>query len=94
MLKERDIEVTYREYTKDPLSRDELVDVLAKLGKTAHEMLRTRDAKKADIDPKTISESELLDAMAANNRLLQRPILLTPKGARVGRPPEQLLEVV
>lgn len=94
MLQERDIPYDYREYTKDPLSRDELVDVLARLGKSAHEMLRSRDAKKEGIDPDAISESDLLDAMAANNRLLQRPILLTPKGARVGRPPEQLLEIV
>lgn len=94
MLKERSFEVTYREYTKDPLTREELVDVLGRLGKNAHDMLRARDAKKEGIDPKAISDSDLLDAMAANNRLLQRPILITDKGARVGRPVEQLLEVL
>jgi arsenate reductase len=94
LLNERDVTFTYREYTKEPLSRDELVDVLQRLGKTPHEMLRGRDAKKAGIDPAAISSEALLDAMADNPRLLQRPILLSDAGARVGRPPEQILELL
>jgi len=56
-------------------------------------VLRARDAKKAGVD-KSDSDDVILDAMAENNRLLQRPILVTDKGARVGRPVENLLEVM
>lgn len=93
MLQEHGIEATYREYTKDPLSRDELVEVLATLGVSPRDVLRARDAKKAEL-PDDASDDAVLDAMAANNRLLQRPIVITEKGARVGRPVERLLEVL
>jgi len=93
LLKERSFEATYREYTKDPLSRTEIEQVLGKLGLDVRDVLRARDAKKANLS-KDASDDEILDAMAENNRLLQRPILLTEKGARVGRPVENLLEVM
>ena len=93
MLKEQDFEATYREYTKDPLSRAEIENVLEQLGMGVRDVLRARDAKKAGIG-KEASDDAILDAMAENNRLLQRPILITDKGARVGRPVENLLEVM
>jgi len=93
LLKERGFDATYREYTKDPLSREEIEEVLDQLGVSPREVLRARDAKKANL-PKDASDDAILDAMAENNRLLQRPILITDKGARVGRPVEALLEVM
>jgi len=93
LLKEKGFEATYREYTKDPLSRAELEQLLATLGLSVRDVLRARDAKKAELAADA-SDDEVLDAMAANNRLLQRPILITKKGARVGRPVENLLEVM
>ena len=89
MLKDKGIEHTYREYTKEPLSEEEIRDVLGQLGMSAKDVLRSRDAKKAGL---TGSEDEeaLIAAMAANPRLLQRPILLTDKGAALGRPVENL----
>jgi len=93
LLAEKGFEATYREYTKDPLSRSEIEEVLSKLGVGVREVLRARDAKKANLSTDA-SDDEILDAMAENNRLLQRPILLTDKGARVGRPVENLLEVL
>ncbi len=93
MLNEKGFEATYREYTKDPLSRTEIEEVLGKLGLDVRDVLRARDAKKANL-ANDASDDEVLDAMAENNRLLQRPILLTEKGARVGRPVENLLEVM
>jgi len=93
LLKERGFEHTYREYTKEPLTRAEIEEVLATLGVELRDVLRARDAKKAGVD-KSDSDDVILDAMAENNRLLQRPILVTDKGARVGRPVENLLEVM
>lgn len=93
MLKEKGFEATYREYTNDPLSRAEIEEVLGQLGVSVRDVLRARDAKKAEL-ASDASDDAILDAMAENNRLLQRPILITPKGARVGRPVENLLEVM
>ena len=90
MLKERGVEYVYREYTKEPLSEDELRSLLVKLGSTAREVLRGRDAKKAGLSGHE-SEDELIALMAQNPRLLQRPIGVVGDKAALGRPPENLL---
>lgn len=93
LLDERGSTYTYREYTKEPLSADEIREVLGRLGMTAREALRDRDAKKAGLSGSE-SDDELIALMADNPRLLQRPILLTDKGAAMGRPVENLLAVL
>ena len=93
MLNEHGISHTYREYTKDPLSAQELRDVLSKLGCGARDVLRTRDANKAGLSG-TESDDELIALMAENPRLLQRPIGVVGDKAAVGRPPEKLLALV
>ena len=89
MLQERGIEFTYREYTKDPLSGDEIREILAALGVSAKDVLRSRDAKKAGLTGAE-GDDALIAAMAENPKLLQRPILLTERGAAVGRPVDAL----
>ncbi len=93
MLKEKGVEHTYREYTKEPLSVAELRDVLAKLGCGPREVLRTRDANKAGLTGGE-SDEELIGLMAENPRLLQRPIGVVGDRAVVGRPAEALLELL
>jgi arsenate reductase len=93
LLDANNIPYTYREYTRDPLSRDELLDVFKKLGVGPREVLRTRDANKAGIGP-DVSDDALIDAMVDNPRLLQRPIGVLGDRAVVGRPAEQLLTIV
>ena len=93
MLKERGVEHTYREYTKEPLSVAELRDVLAKLGCGPLDVLRGRDAKKAELTGAE-SDEELIALMAENPRLLQRPIGVVGDRAVVGRPAEALLELL
>ena len=94
MLKEHGIEHEYREYRKEPLSEDELRDVLGKLGMTAHEVLRKHDRAFKELGL-TGDESEdvLIGNMAEHPTLLQRPIGVKGKRAVVGRPPENLLEL-
>ena len=93
MLDEHGIEFTYREYRKDPLTRDELSDVLGKLGVGPREVLRGRDAKKLGLSGDE-SDDQLLDLMAEHPTLLQRPIGVVGKRAAIGRPAENLLELV
>jgi arsenate reductase len=93
LLQERGIAFTYREYTKDPLSADEIRELLAALGVSAKDVLRSRDAKKAGLTGAE-GDDALIAAMAENPKLLQRPILLTERGAAVGRPVDALEAVL
>lgn len=89
MLNERGVDFEYREYTKDPLSAEEIREVLGQLAMSASEVLRSRDAKKAGLSGSE-DEDTLIGLMAENPRLLQRPILVTESGAALGRPLENL----
>ena len=94
MLKENKIDFEYREYTERPLSLSEIKKVLKALDQKAHALLRSRDAKKFDIDP-DIDELSLVQKMHEHPTLLQRPILIKREGgkivgAEVGRPVENL----
>ena len=93
MLDERSVPFTYREYTKDPLDEAEIRDVLNRLGLTVRDVLRTRDAKKHGFSGAE-DDDTLIAAMAEHPRMLQRPILLTDKGAALGRPVENLETVL
>lgn len=94
MLKEHDIPYEYREYTQDPLSEDELRDVLAKLGLPASAVFRKREKVAKELGLKgTEDDDVLIPAMAAHPTLLQRPIGVLGDRAVLGRPPEALLEL-
>jgi arsenate reductase (glutaredoxin) len=93
LLDARGTEFTYREYTQDPLSVEELQSVLHKLGMTATQVLRSRDARKAGLSGNE-TDDELITLMASNPRLLQRPILVTDSAAALGRPIENLLTLL
>ncbi len=93
MLNEHGISHTYREYTQDPLSEAEISEVLEKLGVGPRDVLRGRDASKAGLKGDE-SDATLIELMAGNPRLLQRPIGVVGDKALVGRPPESLLTLV
>lgn len=71
----------------------ELGEVLGKLGCGPRDVLRARDAKKAELTGAE-SDAELIALMAENPRLLQRPIGVVGDKAVVGRPAEALLELL
>ena len=94
MLDEKDIPYHYREYTREPLSEQEIRGVLRELGLAARDLLRPRDSAYTTLgltgeEP----ESELIRAMADHPTLMQRPIGRIPGRTVLGRPAEQLLEL-
>ena len=93
MLEERGVRYRYREYRNDPLSAGEIRDVLGRLGMTAHDLLRAREAKKLGLSGEE-SEQQLIRLMAEQPTLLQRPIGVVGERAVLGRPPEALLELL
>jgi len=86
LLEAAGAEFDIRLYLQDPPSRAEL----AALGLPASRLLRRKDAPEAA----EFTEAQILDLLAANPKLIERPILISPKGAVIGRPPEQLLETL
>ena len=95
MLEENRVAFTYREYTEDPLSVAEIRNVLLALGLKAKDVLRKRDrAYREQGLTGDESESQLVQFMAAQPTLLQRPIGVLEDRAVVGRPPERLLELL
>jgi len=78
-------------YIKDPLSADELKDLLRRAGLTPQEVLRTKEpAYRELIAGKNLSDSELLKVMAAHPELIQRPIVARGKEAVLARPVKNL----
>ena len=96
LLKERGVEPRVVEYLQTPPTREELKEVLAALGLSPRELMRKKEAPYAELgldDPKW-SDEELVDFMVKHPILIERPILVTDKGVRVGRPPESVLEIL
>ena len=93
MLNENGVAHIYRDYTKDPLSEDEIRSVLSKLGVGPRDVLRKRDATKAGLNGSE-TDDQVIALMADNPRLIERPIGVVEDRAAVGRPPENLLSLV
>jgi len=86
------VEVEVIEYLKTPPSRETLQQLYARAGMTAREGLRIAED---DAKPlKGADDEAILDAMAANPILIERPLVVTEKGVRLGRPPERVREIV
>jgi len=88
------VDVTVVEYLKDPPSRDRLADLYAIAGITPQQGLRLRgtDAEERGL-PEADADS-VLDAMAADPILINRPLVETEKGVRLCRPQDVVLEIL
>ena len=84
------------EYLKAPPSRQRVVELLALLGMKPRELLRRKGTPYAELgldDPKW-SDDEIIDFMMAHPILIERPIVITQKGAVLARPSETVLSVL
>ncbi len=86
------IEVEIFEYLKTPPSRAQIAAIYAKAGITPRDGLRKAEDGAKPL--KSASDDAILDAMAADPILIERPLVETAKGARLGRPPERVLEIL
>jgi arsenate reductase (glutaredoxin) len=67
---------------------------LAQLKIPASKLLRKKEAAAAGIDPSKLSEDALIEAMAKNPIIVERPIVVSGQRAALGRPPEAVLSVL
>ena len=84
------------EYLKNPPSASALDRILKLLGYTPRELMRRSETpyKGRRLDDPDLSRKELIAAMVADPILIERPIVVTPNGAAVGRPPGNVLEIL
>lgn len=93
LIEERGIHPQVVEYLKQPPSAAELKAILGKLGLSARDILRPKEAKDAGIDP-SLPEDQLIEALVNNPVAIERPIVVSDRGAALGRPPEKVLQVL
>jgi arsenate reductase len=94
LLRQRGIEPAIVEYLITPPSAQELRHVLRLLGRTARQLVRAKEARAAGVDPAALSEDALIEAMLAAPALIERPIVITDSAARIGRPPDAVIDIL
>jgi len=93
-LKEKNIDFKVKEYLKEPITKEELKEVLEKLGMKPSELVRKKEAIYKELGLKDASEDELLEAMVENPKLIERPIIINKDKAVVARPLENIEKVL
>ncbi len=95
LLKEQGIEPKVIEYLKELPSKQELKDVIKLLKiKPIDLVRRTESVYKDQFKGKELSDEEWINAMLQYPKLIQRPIVINGKKAALGRPPENVLEII
>ncbi|MDV7270155.1 arsenate reductase (glutaredoxin) [Thioclava sp. A2] len=94
LLHERGFDPQVRFYLDAAPSRAELRAALAKLGAPAATLVRWGEKDRPEALTKEADEEEILDALTANPRLIERPLVITETAARLGRPPETVLDIL
>jgi arsenate reductase (glutaredoxin) len=96
MIREAGVEPQVIEYLKRPPTRQELLDLLHRMGMTPRQLLRRRGTPydELGLGDAAKSDDELIDAIVAHPILLERPVVVGPRGVRLCRPPERLREVM
>ncbi|WP_295800322.1 arsenate reductase (glutaredoxin) [uncultured Microbulbifer sp.] len=96
LLQENQIEPEVVLYLETPPDSATLKALLQKLGISARDLLRKGEDefKALDLKDPSLSEDQLIDAMHAHPRLIERPIVVKGDRAVLGRPPENVLELL
>jgi len=96
MLQERGEEIDIVEYLQTPFTADQLRDLLAKLGLAPGEVIRKGEAvfKELGLGEAGVTDDQLIDAMAANPILVERPIVVNGGKAAIGRPIENVVKIL
>lgn len=96
LLQAQGIEPTIRLYLEDSPKAEEIKQLLTKLAISPRELLRKGEQvyKENKLSNKELSDAELIKAMTEFPKLIERPIVINGDRAKLGRPPEQVLEIL
>ncbi|MBD5771783.1 arsenate reductase (glutaredoxin) [Marinomonas colpomeniae] len=94
LLEENNIHANIRLYLEDTPSKDELLTLLDQLKLTPIELMRTKETLYKELKlNKESNDEERLQAMLDHPKLIERPIVIYNNKAKIGRPPESVLEL-
>jgi arsenate reductase (glutaredoxin) len=82
------------EYLDNPPSIEELKDIITKLGMSPRQLLRKKEAAEAGLNDTSLSDDAIIAGMVANPRAIERPIVIKGNKAVLGRPPENVLDLL
>jgi arsenate reductase (glutaredoxin) len=96
LLQERGIEPEIVDYLKTPPDHATLTALIGQLGIRPRDLLRTGEAeyRELGLDDPSLSDEQLIRAMVEHPKLIERPIVVSAGKARLGRPPERVLEIL
>lgn len=94
LLEEHGAEVEVIEYLRHPPSREKLAQLYRDAGMTPAEGLRLRGTDAEERGLPHANADDILDAMVRDPRLIERPLVETPKGVRLCRPQERVTEIL
>ncbi|MCB1964649.1 arsenate reductase (glutaredoxin) [Accumulibacter sp.] len=95
LIAERGVDAEIVDYLATPPSRDELRELLRKLGMKPEQLVRRGEAVfKEHYAGRSLSDDEWLEALATHPILIERPIVVRGEQAVLGRPPEKVLELL
>ena len=96
MIRNAGIEPHVIEYLKTPPTRALLIQLITRMGITPRDLLRQKGTPYTELglDDPSLSEDALLDAMMVHPVLINRPIVVSPKGVRLCRPSEAVLDLL
>lgn len=96
MIRQSGDEPIIIEYLTTPLSRDELVSLINSMGANPRDILRRKGTpyEELNLDNPELSDDDVINFMIEHPILINRPIVVTPKGARLCRPSEEVLGIL
>lgn len=96
ILQENGVEPQIIDYLATPPSKERLQEILDLLGMSPRELMRKGEDiyKENNLAGPDLSDDALIQAMLDHPKLIERPIVLANGKARIGRPPESVLEII
>ena len=96
IINSKGVEVEVVDYQKTPPTKQQLQNILSSLNLNAQDIMRKKEAeyKASGLDDLTLSQEQQLELMIANPKVMERPIVVKGSRAIIGRPPENVLELL
>ncbi|WP_455198463.1 arsenate reductase (glutaredoxin) [Kaarinaea lacus] len=96
LLADHDIEPEIVEYLKTPPDAKTLDELLTRLGMEPRDLMRKNEAeyKENHLDDQSLSRDQLIQAMVDHPKLIERPIVVANNKVAIGRPPENVLDIL
>lgn len=96
LLQENGVEPTIVKYLETPPSEQEIRNIVKLLGVSPRDILRKKEAeyKEAGLDNADLNDDQVISLMVQYPKVIERPIVYSGKAAAVGRPPENVLNII